>query len=395
MRIVHVVPALGKGGAERVAVDLANQQCADGHEVSLVAGWRVDEHLLRNEVSAGVRFEYMSSGATRLGRYLAGTWWIFRRRNWLFGQEIIHAHMTFAAVMATWLGVLRQFSRSQWPRVFETYHAVGMPIPRRQRWVHACLLARRNGVVLMADDPFWARYSKAHPDLPMRVIANGLAPPRIRSRADPEVVAYEDRAGLPASRSFTVGSIGRLVSERQPKRYLPLFARIADACGPDVHFVLAGDGPERSALAAAAEQLGVGGKLHMPGLAEDASLPRALIDLYVTVNVGPVTGLSGLEATSAGIPTIAFQLLDNYTQGENDWIWSSADPDALAAEAIRLITDPEARAATASRQAAYVRAHHGVEAMSAAYEDFYIAASPLRDLRAARAKRLLGGNRAD
>ena len=48
MNIVHVVPALTKGGAERVAVELANHAVGSGHKVTLIAGWSVDIHCSSN-----------------------------------------------------------------------------------------------------------------------------------------------------------------------------------------------------------------------------------------------------------------------------------------------------------------------------------------------------------
>ena len=54
MKIVHVIPALTKGGAERVVVDLANAAVEEGHEVSIVAAVpappQLVAHALRPEV---------------------------------------------------------------------------------------------------------------------------------------------------------------------------------------------------------------------------------------------------------------------------------------------------------------------------------------------------------
>ena len=67
-KIVHVIPALTKGGAERVAVDLANQQLARGHDVWMVAGSKVDERLLRQELDHAIGLEYISEATSRAGR---------------------------------------------------------------------------------------------------------------------------------------------------------------------------------------------------------------------------------------------------------------------------------------------------------------------------------------
>ena len=54
MKITHVLPALTKGGAEKVVVDLANASVMSGHEVTVLVGHLVDPNLLRNKLSSSV-----------------------------------------------------------------------------------------------------------------------------------------------------------------------------------------------------------------------------------------------------------------------------------------------------------------------------------------------------
>jgi glycosyltransferase involved in cell wall biosynthesis len=118
-------------------------------------------------------------------------------------------------------------------------------------------------------------------------------------------------------------------------------------------------------------QLGLEDRVHFTGEALDPSLPMALIDLYLTINVGPITGIAALEAAAAGLPVIAIQLIDGYEAGPDDWIWSSGDLSAVAARAIELLGDEPGRRALARRQKAHVEAHHSVEVMARAYDRLY------------------------
>jgi glycosyltransferase involved in cell wall biosynthesis len=108
-----------------------------------------------------------------------------------------------------------------------------------------------------------------------------------------------------------------------------------------------------------------------PGLVREIELPLAISDLYVTANVGSVPGVAGLQAVAAGLPVIAMQLREDYSGDAADWIWSSNDPDAIAARAMVLIGSPEAARELADRQARHLRAHHSAEAMAANYDLFY------------------------
>jgi len=356
-------------------VDLANQQVLQGHQVSAVIGFKADDRLLRNELDTRIAVEYIEQGEGRLRRYLASLWWLFRRFKHLAEQDIIHAHLTFPAVIATAVYRWRKLrTGKQRPRIIETYHAVGMPIPTWHRRVHAWMASQRDGLILMASDHFWEGFVARHPRLPTRIIPNGLAPPPLRTRTEAAVLAYRETAGLPADGRLVFGSVGRLAPARRPELYVPIFARVSEAFSGNVHFLMAGDGSLRQAIAAQAASVGIADQLRLPGLAPDPSLPRALMDLYITINVGPVTGLNGLEAAFAGVPVIAIQLLEDHVPSEDDWIWSSANAEAVAAEAIRLLGDAQARADLGKRQRAYVETHHTIAAMAEAYEEFYRAA---------------------
>ena len=126
MTIVHLVPSLVKGGGERAAVDLANWQSRQGHSVTVVAGSMVDERLLRDQLYEGVEVIYVTRSAGRLARYIAGLAWLWRKRSWVAHQDIVHAHMSFSAVLLTAIYYWRRQSGVPKPRLFETYHAVGM-----------------------------------------------------------------------------------------------------------------------------------------------------------------------------------------------------------------------------------------------------------------------------
>lgn len=127
LRIVHMLPALTKGGAERVAVDLANASARAGHRVTLVVGWKVDELVLRVRLHPDIRVIYMTETPVgKLQRYRAGFGWLQANRAWLAAQDVLHLHLTHAAVLGTILYALRALSRAKIPAVTETYHSVGM-----------------------------------------------------------------------------------------------------------------------------------------------------------------------------------------------------------------------------------------------------------------------------
>src|SRR3569833_832498 len=86
MKIAHVIPALTKGGAERVVVDLANAAVDDGHDVSIVAAVPAPPELIAGELRHEVNVMHVGTGSIRPA-YLRLVPRLIRNRKWLFGQD--------------------------------------------------------------------------------------------------------------------------------------------------------------------------------------------------------------------------------------------------------------------------------------------------------------------
>ncbi|WP_309662918.1 glycosyltransferase [Sphingomonas sp.] len=369
MNIVHVIPAFTKGGAERVAVDLANAAVANGDAVAIVAAFHVPEDLLlcdlRDEVD--VRYVARSAGSI-LAAYLRLLPWMLRNREWLLSRDIIHCHLTFGSLFGAVATAMRALRRGNRPRIVETYHGIGAPVRLPLKRFHMALAATHDGFIAMAEDEPWSRFARDHPKVRSAMIPNGIAldlAPPTKAASD----AYRAEAGIP-SNALVIGSVGRLVRERRPEMLMRIFERVARSI-PDAHLLMAGSGPEAKRLGIMAAEAGLAERVHLPGLALRPALPLSIIHLYLTLNVGPITGIAALEAAAMGLPLIAFQANDAYRTGPGDWIYSSSDPSAVAAEAVRLLGSVEARRALAARQHQHVLAHHGAEAMFRAYRAFY------------------------
>jgi len=375
MKIAHILPALSKGGGERVAVELANHQARAGHEVSVIAAWAVAPALLQDSLDPSIKVSFISMAApSRLERYLAMPAWIWRHRRWLAGQTILHCHLTYGAIFGTAVSLLRTLSGAGAPAVVETCHAVGMPIPSLQRWLYARLAAGRDAFALMAEDSYWRNFLAAHPRLLSAFIPNGVSVPNLAGIDVTARLAYRRQAGIPDNCRLVVGTVGMLRPDRQPWLYIPIFAEITQALGRDVHFLMAGSGSELSRLQALVSEHGLSGQVHFPGLAVNAALPISAMNLYLTLNVGAITGMAALEAALAHVPVIGIQLLPQHQNGLKDWIWSSPDPLEVAKRATELLRSEMARQAMADSQAAYARQYHSVEAMAGSYNALYAAA---------------------
>lgn len=370
MKILHVLPALTPGGAERVTLSLSRHAAADGHDVTLLVGWpSTGEALLRSQVDPRVKLEYVTTrdiGKAR--RYAAGLQWVVRNMDKLSTFDVLHCHLTFGSFIGTVVAVVRRRGK---PAIVETYHAVGAHLPRWMHFAHRTAASTRDALVLMADHAAWRSYGKRNPRTITRVIANGADDPNIDSVSAVARLDYRRSMGIPDSCRFVVGTVGRLDADRQPLRHLALFAEIAKRMGEGVHFLFGGGGSEIERIHRETELLGLGGRVHITGVLSEPRRPLSVIDLYVTLNVGGTSGVAGIEAAIAGLPVIAIQHDPSYVGEDSDWIWSSADLPNIADRVTQLLRDPDARQALATRQMEHARRQHSSAGMWRSYEEVY------------------------
>jgi 1,2-diacylglycerol 3-alpha-glucosyltransferase len=103
----------------------------------------------------------------------------------------------------------------------------------------------------------------------------------------------------PLQTSLRIVSVGRLVDFKIYNRHvitqLPDLRKLAD-----FEYFIYGDGPERAALLALAEECGVGAYVHFLGEVDYAELPSVLGGAFCFVG----SGTTIIEASAAGIPSV-------------------------------------------------------------------------------------------
>lgn len=382
LKIVHVTPSFAKGGGERVVIDLANEQAALGHDVTIIAGRADGLQHARHALDERIAIKVIAPHSARMTRvYVALPGWQLRHHAWLRSRDIVHCHLTMGAVFGTLARVLvRGLGRR--PIIVETYHAVGMAIPRSMRSVHAAMAATRDGLVLMARDDYWNRFVRRHASIPIHFVENGVRSSIGRVGDAEERMRYRCRIGIPDDCRHIVGTVGQFRPDRQPWMHVDVFSRIAKKLGPGVYFVIAGDGPARMRVETAITEAGLEEKIKLLGVTPTAAGPASLMDLYITLAVGPVVGIAALEAMFATVPTIAIQLNADYARDEGDFVWSSTDLGEVADKAVALLRDPSDLAELSRAQHDYVVERYDMATVARRYEEIYRSILDRRRVRA-------------
>jgi len=130
---------------------------------------------------------------------------------------------------------------------------------------------------------------------------------------------------------------------RPVKRVLDVvevFARVHETVPSKLMFV--GEGPELSRVIARVKELGLSDKVIFCGKQDDVAQVISLADVMLLPSEKESFGLVALEAMACGVPTIGSDtggIPELITHGETGYLAQVGDTAAMAAYAIRLLTD--------------------------------------------------------
>jgi glycosyltransferase involved in cell wall biosynthesis len=334
MKILQVIPVLTKGGAEKVVVDLSNSQELLGHSVELLCAYPNIIDSRSSELNKNIKITYLAnSRISNFSMYTKMYFWIRANSSKLSDFEVIHTHLTFGLIFGAFVNIFLMNKKEKRPVLVFTCHLVGMNVSRSKLNFHRALSRFFDHFVLMGRNKYW----------------NNAAASRSFYSFIPNGVNALKRLENLKSSSIQIGTLSRLVTERKPALLVDSFAEILKSL-PSAQFTIGGEGPELDGLLKQVDKLKMSNFVTFVGKVDDVSNFYSKLNFYITLNVGSITGISGLEAVSAGIPTLAIQLDQYYLGGEEDWIASFASYSKLTNFLRHLYEDENMLANYISRQ---------------------------------------------
>jgi L-malate glycosyltransferase len=134
---------------------------------------------------------------------------------------------------------------------------------------------------------------------------------------------------------------------KRPADCVEILARVR-AAGVNARLVMAGDGPERSAVTYRAEQLGMNGNISFVGKQANIADYMGVADVFLLPSELESFGLAALEAQACEAPVIATRiggLPEVINDGETGFLSDVGDVEKMTADTLRLLADEKMRRA--------------------------------------------------
>jgi glycosyltransferase involved in cell wall biosynthesis len=289
MKIVQLLPSLDLGGMERLAVDLALRQKAEGHEPSIYC--TSHKGLFSSEAEAADvpvhSFGKTTGFSLRLVRDLASRLCVDR-------PHVLHAHNALVLHYAIAAARLARV-----PIVVNTRHGGNMNWdPHCERIWRQCV-RWTDAVVFISKGV--RDYYVTRDRLSRRntsVIYNGI-----------NLEKFMTHPAHPATRPprFRVGCVGRLVPAKDHLTLIRSFALVTSVM-PEAELHILGEGPCRAEILQTAASLGIANRVFLHGVSHDVAGFLSTLDLFVLSSVDEGLPISLMEALAAGLPVVSTRL---------------------------------------------------------------------------------------
>jgi glycosyltransferase involved in cell wall biosynthesis len=360
LTICHVLWSLELGGAERVVVDLAKMQRAQGHRVAVLTLSNLSGPLageLRGRVDTLDSIAKRERGVDLTLPLRLARWFLANR------IQVVHTHNELPLIYAAPAGKLARAV------VVHSKHGV-VPVTRGAHWLRRVAAGAVDVFVAVSEATAeTARATGECAPEKLRVVINGTdlsrfpAPPGAGA-------AIRKELGIPASAQVLI-TIGRLVKE---KNHRLLLQAVAPLLGEDRRLVVVGDGPLREELSAGVKQLPSGHYVHLTGARRDAPALLASADAFVLSSDSEGLPIGLLEAWAAGLPVVSTAvggIPAAIRSGETGLLVPPGDQGALTAALRRVLDEDATLAGMAERGRAHALATYSAEQMANAYLSLY------------------------
>lgn len=305
--VVQVITALERGGAQRVALEMAARLHREDRPQHLVTG---SFAALGNEARArlGRRLHLVPDLGNALSpaRDVSALFALQRAFSRLLahhGELLVHTHSSKAGVLG------RLAARSlRGVRVVHTVHGFGFDAlgPRARPLLLAAERvagAATDALVFVSDsDRALADELRLGLRASRHTVRAGVDEERFRPASDEARREARARFGIPLGAPLAL-TVANLKPQKDPLFHVEALAAWRRA-RPEAQLLFLGDGLLRGEVETRAHALGVRGALSLPGFVDDVSAAYAAADVFLLASRWEGLPCAALEALAAGLPVV-------------------------------------------------------------------------------------------
>jgi sugar transferase (PEP-CTERM/EpsH1 system associated) len=330
VRILHIFPNAGPGGAERLVVDLLEATDKERFEVAAVSLYPESGTILEREIKKkGLKVYFLNKHRGLDLRMIPQLYRVLRT----FCPDVVHTHRY--VLRYTLLPTLL----CRIPVRIHTVHNVAQKeVDRIGKLVH-WISFRLGKVVPVSISKEIANTVRAvyGQDIYTPVIYNGIPITRFVSSASQDSTKEE--------KDVVLLHVGRFAPQKSHPLLVEAFA-LAVKEYPAMKLWLVGDGPLKLAVKKNIVEMGLERKVLFLGIRDDVPRLLAAADLFVLSSDYEGVPLSVLEAMAAGKPVVATAVggvPELVEDGVTGVLVPPRNPEALAKGILRLAKDADLR----------------------------------------------------
>ena len=340
IRVLHIIPSLNKGGAERITLDICKALAfRTDCEVMLVLMRDDRSYEIPSQLSYRVTSSRVKLSVWKKNRYQLSD---LNQILSAFQPNIIHSHLFEAELLSR--GLLKkgityithvhdniiQFSpfrsNANFKRKISDYY--------ERFWIFRRYTKAKNKFISISSDT--TSYLKHV--LPSSFVCC-IFP---LSNAIDYSRFYFSHSRTLSDEKIRLISVGSLVPKKNQRLLLEI-ASILRSTGIDFEFLILGDGPERSQLEEEVAVQGLTSKVQLLGNVDDVPLYLRQADLFIHSATYEPFGLVLLEAMAAGLPVISLNgggNRDILADGKNGFLIHDNDAGLFVDKILYLFSNP-------------------------------------------------------
>jgi glycosyltransferase involved in cell wall biosynthesis len=351
--VAQVIETMDMGGAENLAVHIANHLASDGFPAHLIV--LRGPGILSEKISPAVSTHYLDFQRVTVANPPGFALSLSRGYRRLAaaareaGIQVAQTHLpgaNFMGLLLAWRGVCRVLPTVHNNQEFNYGEKDRRLLQTLRKLAYRRLVRSTSGVIAVSEE---ARTNLGHElglsaaELERIMVATNAVPePAPMAGATRDQVRA--RLGCAPDQTMLLAA-GRLTAQKNFADLVKASA-ILHREAPGFRLVIAGEGEQRQELEQLIKDHGLGAVVHLPGNLTRLDQAMQAADVFVMSSLWEGLPLVLLEAMAAGLPVAAYGIdgiREVVADGESGLLCPSGDTEALARHLATLVADAEKR----------------------------------------------------